>query len=93
MGPAPIPLIYEVGAGLVVLLLVALVVGIIIWKRRHPRTPSWPERGQHPAPLHLEPQPHTARPSADSCRELGKPSTAGTTELSGGVGPKDEHTT
>jgi hypothetical protein len=48
VGPAPVPLMYEVGAGLVVVLLVALVVGIVVWRRRHPRSPSWPERGHAP---------------------------------------------
>ncbi len=64
VGPAPIPLLYEVGAGLVVVLLVALVVGVVVWRRRRPGPPSWPERGHaprrypssHSSTLHVPPR-------------------------------------
>jgi hypothetical protein len=49
VGAAPIPLMYEVGAGLVVVLLVALVVGFIIWRRRRPGPPSWTDHRRAPA--------------------------------------------
>jgi hypothetical protein len=80
VGPAPIPVLYEVGAGLAVLLLVALVVGVIIWKRRHPRTPSWPERGHtpprytssHSRTLHVPPR--TPVGSSGSRQQRARPS-------------------
>jgi hypothetical protein len=64
VGPAPIPLIYEIGAGLVVVLLVALVVAAVLWRRRRPGPPSWPERGHaprrypssHSSTLHVPPR-------------------------------------
>ena len=54
MGAAPIPIVYEIGGAAVVLALIALVVGLIIWRRRSGGPPSWPER------RHVTPPRYTA---------------------------------
>jgi hypothetical protein len=48
IGAAPIPIVYEIGAAAVVLALIALIVGLVIWRRRSGGPPSWHQRGHVP---------------------------------------------
>jgi hypothetical protein len=48
VGPAPIPIVYEIGAAVLLVALIALIVGLVVWRRRGGGPSSWPERRHVP---------------------------------------------
>jgi hypothetical protein len=44
VGPAPIPIVYEIGAAVILVALMALIVGLVVRRRRGGGPSSWPRR-------------------------------------------------
>jgi hypothetical protein len=83
IGAAPIPIVYEIGGAVVVLALIALIVGLVLWRRRGGGPPSWPERRPTAPPkyaaarggtLHVPPRTPVGSPGTRSQPARPQPS-------------------